>query len=147
MILQHPGVLLKSNPATFDDYDVNTMEELLERFRERFNARVEDDEKFREHIEGKEKSVQIDITDGTGFFMELKDCILGSVKKGILEKPDIKFSANLEIFTGVMKGEIKLLRAYAKRQFKVKASFKDIGLLKKLVPKKDSTKSEKADDS
>ncbi len=121
------------------------MEELLERFRERFNIRVEEDEKFRKHIEGKEKSVQIDITDGDGFFMELKECILGPANKGDLEKPDIKFSASLETFAGILKGEIKILRAYAKRKFKLKASFKDIGLLKKLIPKKDDGKTGKTD--
>jgi len=116
---------------------MDMMEALLETFRWKFNSRVLDDEQFKKHLEGKEKCVQIDIIDGPCFYLELRDCELGPVKEGKVDGPDILFSADLETFTGILKGEIKILRAYAKRQFKVKASFKDIGLLRKLIPKKD----------
>ena len=110
------------------------MEEMLERIREKVNVKARDDEKFQDYISGKEWKIQIDIPDGTNYFMELKDNFLGPVTTGDIEEPNIVFSANLETFTGIMKGEVKLLRAYALKQFRVKASFRDIALLRKIAP-------------
>lgn len=55
------------------------------------------------------------------------------VKRVESEKPDITIEMSNETFRALANGELSPLRAYALKKVKVKASLKDIMLLKKLL--------------
>ena len=97
-----------------------------------FNKKVAEDEKLKGMVEGKERTVVMEVTDGESYNFELKDCTLQGPNKGDLEAPDVRVTADTATFTGIFDNEINPLKAYASKKLKLKASFGDLLLLQKL---------------
>ena len=107
------------------------MKELLEEAIANFNERAEEDAKLRKALEGKTRKVFIEITDGTSYHFTLTDSMLKDFGEGDIAEPDIKVTSDEATMTGILKKEIKPLKAYLTKKVKFDASLEDLITLKK----------------
>ena len=107
------------------------MKELLEEAITNFNERAEEDEKLRKALEGKTRKVFIEITDGTSYHFTLTENKLQDFGEGGIEEPDITVTSDEATLTGILKKEIKPLKAYLTKKVKFDASLEDLITLKK----------------
>jgi hypothetical protein len=89
------------------------MQDLLNEQLAKFNERMKTDEKLQKEMEGIERKIQIEVTDGGTYFTILKDKHVDEIKEGTVENPEIVISAdeNKSIFnhkkiesSGVIRG-------------------------------------------
>jgi hypothetical protein len=106
------------------------MKELLQDAIDQFNQRIIDDEKLRESVEGKTRTVSIDITDGTCYHFRLEENRLTDFDEGSLETADIRVRSDEATLTGILKREIKPLKAYITKKVSFDASLEDLLTLK-----------------
>ncbi len=107
------------------------MKELVEKAIENFNRKVDDDPKLKEAMEGKVRTICLDVTDGTSYNFTLQNCKVGEVNEGSLETADIRVTSTEATLTGILKKEIKPLKAYLTKKVKFDASLEDLITLKK----------------
>lgn len=92
----------------------------------KFNERMKTDEKLQKEMEGVERTIMIDVTDGAKYHTLLKDKHAGELKEGSIENPDILITANEATFKGLINKEINPIKAFLiTKQLKVKASLED----------------------
>ena len=102
------------------------LEDLLNAQLEKFNSRIKTDQKLQKEMEGIERSIQIEITDGSTYYTILKDKHANSLQKGSVENPDIVISANEVTLRGLINKEINPIKAFLiTKQLKIKASLED----------------------
>ena len=108
------------------------VKELLVEAVERFNAKSEEDPKFREELEGKTRTVLFTMDDGRSWNFKLEEARIDGVHAGIIEGPDISITSDEETVRGIFDGSISAMRAYALKRIKFKASIQDLLTLRKL---------------
>jgi len=109
------------------------MEDMLKDLVETFNKRIEEDEKLKEAVKDKTRSVVMEVTDGDCFSFRLEDCKLNGPNKGDIEDADVRVISDLETYTGIFSKEINPMKAYATKKLRLKASLTDLMLLQKLL--------------
>ena len=107
------------------------MKDLLEDAIEKFNEKAANDPKLQKALEGKVRRVSIDVEDGTSYNFTLEDKKVGGLVEGSLEEADIRVVSTEEVLTGILKKEIKPLKAYLTKKVKFEASLEDLLTLKK----------------
>ena len=111
------------------------MEELETKLRDMvdtFNRRADKDEKMQKELEGMEKSIQIDVEEGS-YKMFLRDLHLQDMGAGTIEGPDILITTDSATMIGIINKEIKPMKAYATKKIKLKASLQDLIVLKSVL--------------
>ncbi len=108
------------------------MKELLEDLIDRFNRRVEKDDRLRSELEGLERTIQIS-TDKADYHMNLKECRIDGLAEGEATTADVLIRAREETLAGVIRGEIAPFKAIALRRLKIKAPIEDVIRLRKLL--------------
>ena len=109
------------------------MEDKLQEMIDKFNNRIEKDEKLRKNLEGIERKIMLIITDGDTYNFELRDLKLSPLSKGEIPDADVTITTDTETMTGLLDGTIKPMKAYATKKISFKASVRDMLLLKKLL--------------
>ena len=110
------------------------MGELLEKLQAKataFNARVADEEGFAKLLEGKDRTVAIVVIDGPTLIARLKGASLAQFAEGDSTDADVVVKASAATLLALMKRELSPIKAYTKGELKVKASFRDLLMLKK----------------
>jgi len=107
------------------------MEEQIQKLIDDFNERAKTDEKLKESLKGKVRSVLITFTDGESYNFRLEECQLVDFKVGALGKADIMVTSDMATFQAILNKEISPLKAYASKKIKFKASLSDLLTLKK----------------
>jgi len=102
------------------------MREELEALVSRFNAKVATDPRLRAELEGIQRTVVLDLKDGTKFHFVLKDAHVDGILDGGVEKPDLTIISDTETVKGLLAGEIGPFKAYATRKLKVKGDLEDL---------------------
>ena len=75
----------------------------------------------------------LEIPDGESMHFSIAPEGISELERGDVEDADITITANEDIFRGIINKEIKPLKAYIKKQIKLKAKeFQDILFIKKL---------------
>lgn len=108
------------------------MKELLEGLIEKFNRKALNDPKLRRELEGVERKVVIDCTDGPKFNFILKDCQIKDFSEGSLDAPDIRIISDTVTLKGLINKEMGPMKALATRKLQIKASLDDMLRLRKL---------------
>ncbi len=108
------------------------MKEQLEGLVARFNARVGEDARLREELQGLERTVVLDLKDGTKYHFILKDARVDGVRDGGAAKADIVIIADKETLKGLLAGEIGPFKAYATGKLRVKGDIEDLARFRKL---------------
>jgi len=107
------------------------VKDLIERAVAKFNARVQADEKLQQELEGVERTVLLDLKDGTKFHFQLKDQKIGPVAEGPVEAPDVTILSDPSALTALLNKEMGPMKAYATGKLKIKASLEDVLRLRK----------------
>ena len=108
-----------------------SVEPMIQELIDRFNAKVESDEKLREELKDLSKTVYVDLGEEKYNFT-LKDEHIGDFSQGEIENADISITSDPETFVGIVDGKIKPMKAFALRKVKIKGDVSDIMSLRKL---------------
>lgn len=110
-----------------------TVEECVERmqagFWRRYNASVD----LQRRLAGKDRVIQLALSDAESYVFLVKDGKLEQVQKGTHERPDIVVSTASRDLLAVFNGELKAMQAYLSGRVRVKAAFSDILFAKSLL--------------
>ena len=99
-----------------------------------FNEKVKKDSEFAKIIGTSNRTVAISISDGGTYICELKDGIMSQVSKSSAPvTSDISLESDFETIGSILNNELSPMKAYVKQQLSVKASFKDLMLLRQLL--------------
>ena len=102
------------------------MREELEALVARFNARAASDPRLRAELEGIQRTVVLDLKDGTTFHFTLKDAHVDGILDGGVDRPDVTIIADKDTVKGLLSGEIGPFKAYATGKLKVKGDMEDL---------------------
>jgi len=109
------------------------MQEILNAQLAKFNERIKTDEKLQKELEGVDRTIQIEITDGATYFTRLKDKHADELQEGTVENPDILISTDEATLKGLINKEISPIKAFlVTKQLKIQASLEDKLRLRKL---------------
>jgi len=108
-----------------------TIEPQLRDMIDKFNAKVDSDEKLQGELKGMDKKVLIDL-DGEKYNFHLHDCKANDFAVGPIDAPDITLISDPETIQGILEGKIKPMKAFALRKVKVKGDINDLLALRKL---------------
>jgi putative sterol carrier protein len=108
-----------------------TVEPLLVDLINKFNARVDKDEKLRTEIGDMNKTVMVDL-DSEKYNFRFHDQKIHDFKPGEISNPDITLISDPETIQGLIEGKIKPMKAFALRKVRVKGEIDDILRLRKL---------------
>lgn len=106
------------------------VEELLKQAVDKFNKKASCDEKMKEQLKDIDRKVLIEITNGPSYHFDLKECYITGFGQGMIENPDVRVITDVETLTGLLKKEIRPMKAYATGKLKIKASLTDLLTLK-----------------
>lgn len=99
-----------------------------------FNEKVKEDSNFAKIIGTSDRTVAISISDGNTYVCELKDGILSQISKSSAPvTSDISLESDFETIESILNNELSPMKAYVKRKLSVKASFRDLMLLRQLL--------------
>jgi putative sterol carrier protein len=102
------------------------MRDILNEQMKKFNDRIETDTKLKQEMEGIERTIQIEITDGSTYYTSLKNNHANDLQEGSIENPDIVISSDEATIKGLLNKEISPIKAFlVTKQLKIKASLED----------------------
>ena len=102
------------------------MQEMLQDLLNKLNERMRTDEKLQKEMEGIERTIMIEVTDGDSYFTKLKELHTDELQVGRIDKPDILISANEKTLRGLINKEISPIKAFlVTKQLKLEASLED----------------------
>jgi len=102
------------------------MREELEALVARFNARATSDPRLRAELQGIQRTVVLDLKDGTKFHFTLKDAHVDGILDGGVDRPDLTIISDKDTVKGLLAGEIGPFKAYATGRLKVKGDIEDL---------------------
>ncbi len=105
--------------------------EKLNELVEKFNKRMEEDEKLRNGIGDLERKIIINFKDNGKYFLKLENGSLNFVDP--FDKGDIEVEMTMETFEKILSKEMDALSAYITKKILVKASLSDKLLLSDLL--------------
>lgn len=108
-----------------------TIEPMIRNLVNRFNEKVDKDEKLRKELEGMDKRVMIDL-ESEKYYFHLYDQKIQDFQPGSISNPDITLLSDPETLEGIIEGKIKPMKAFALRKVRVKGDLDDILRLRKL---------------
>jgi len=108
-----------------------TIEPLLKDLVNRFNDKVETDEKLRAELNGMDKKVLIDLESETYSF-RLHDQKISEFQSGPMDAPDISLQSDPETLKAIIEGKMKPMKAFALRKVRIKGNIDDMLRLRKL---------------
>ena len=121
-----------------DDKDVSLDSKKYEEWREllqakaaAFNTRVADEEGFAKLVEGNDRTIAIVVIDGPTLIARLEGGSLPQFSEGDSTDADVVVKASSETLLALLKRELSPIKAYSKGELKVKASFRDLLMMKK----------------
>jgi putative sterol carrier protein len=107
------------------------LKSLLEGAIGKFNAKAAEDPKLAEELEGVERKVMVDVTDGPKYNFKIENKRMTPILDGAIDAPDVTLSGDMATMLGLLKKEIKPMKAFALKKIRVKASLEDLMRLRK----------------
>ena len=102
------------------------MRDLLEALITKFNAKVDADPTLSAEIGDLQKTVLIELSDGTKWHFTLKDRHVAGLLDGGVEHADIALLTDADTLRGLLLREIGPFKAYATGKLKFKGSLDDL---------------------
>lgn len=98
---------------------------------DKFNSRVENDEKLKRELSGIMRRVNIDLrTESYSFVLE--EGRIHSFDDGMVDDADILLTSDKDTMEGLISGKIKPMKALALRKLKIKGEIEDLMRFRKL---------------
>ena len=108
-----------------------TLAPMIQGLIDKFNDRVDTDEKLRNELDGIDKKVLMDL-DSEKYNFHLQNMKIEKLFDGAIDDPDITLISDPETMRGVLDGSIKPMKAFALRKIKVKGNIDDLLRMRKL---------------
>ncbi len=102
------------------------MKDLLEALIAKFNAKVDADPALSAEIGGLQKTVLIELSNGTKWHFTLKDRHVAGLLDGGVDRADLTLLTDEETLRGLLLREICPFKAYATGKLKFKGSLDDL---------------------
>lgn len=93
---------------------------------DRFNKRAAEDAELAKELEGISKKVQVELSDGSFYNFSLANKRIDPLAEGPINEPDIRIITDRATLIGVLRKEIKVMKAWATRKVQIKGSFQDL---------------------
>jgi len=91
-----------------------------------FNEKAKTDEKLKASLQNFERVVVIKLDDGRAFHFLVSQGRAGDLQKGAVENAQVVIESDAETVEKLCKREIRIMKAYATRKLRIKASLEDI---------------------
>jgi len=105
---------------------------LIETAIKKFNDRAKEDEKLRKQLKDMDRRIMLEFHDSEPAHFHLVDMCIKDFCDGTIENFNLKVITDLKTMKGLLKQEIKPMKAYAMGKIKFKGSLTDLLTLKKL---------------
>lgn len=112
---------------------IQTVEEAVQRMEAGFWRRYNANPDLQKKLAGKNRVIQLALTDGTGHWFQILEGKLAEVRPGMHAKPDAIVTIDRADLLAIFNGELKPMQAYLTGRIKVKASFGDLLFAKSLL--------------
>jgi len=110
-----------------------TVEETLASVVDRFNRHAERNPATAEELQSLERTIQIHLTDGGTYVVDLAKGRLTNLRTGTAPKPDLTVTTDTATFHGLVKKEIGPMKALVTRKLAIDGSLEDKLLFRKLL--------------
>ncbi len=107
------------------------MRDLLEGLIAKFNAKVDSDPSLREEIGDLQKTVLIELKDGTKWHFTLKDQHVAALLDGGVDHADITLVTDADTLRALILREMGPFKAYATGKLRFKGSLDDLARFRK----------------
>ncbi len=107
------------------------MRDLLEGVIAKFNAKVDADPVLRDEIGGMQKTVLIELKDGTKWHFTLKDQHVASLLDGGVDHADLTLITDADTLRALILREVGPFKAYATGKLRFKGSLDDLARFRK----------------
>ena len=107
------------------------MRELLEGVIAKFNAKVESDPTLSDEIGDMQRTVLIELKDGTKWHFTLKDRHVAALLDGGVDKADLTIITDAETLRALLLRETGPFKAYATGKLRFKGSLDDLARFRK----------------
>jgi putative sterol carrier protein len=112
---------------------ITTVEEAVKRMEAGFWRRYDANPDLRRKLAGKDRVIQLALTDGHGYWFHVLDGRLAEVQHGMHPKPDAVVTVSKHDLLAIFNGELKAMHAYLTGRVRVKASLSDLLFAKSLL--------------
>ncbi len=110
-----------------------TVEETLASLVDRFNRHVARNPASAEELDGLERTIQIQLTDGGTYAVDLAGGRLSNLRSGSSNRPDVTITTDTATFHGLVKKDIGPMKAIVTRRLSIEGSLEDKLLFRKLL--------------
>jgi putative sterol carrier protein len=110
-----------------------TVEETLESVVDRFNRHVAKNPAAQEELDGLKRTIQIRLTDGGTYAVDLTGGRLSNLRSGGVMRADVKITTDTETFHGLVAKDIGPMKALVTRRLEIEGSLEDKLLFRKLL--------------
>jgi putative sterol carrier protein len=107
------------------------MRDLLEGLIAKFNAKVDSDPSLRGEIGDLQRTILIELKDGTKWHFTLKDQHVAALLDGGIENPDVTLLTDSETLRALILREMGPFKAYATGKLRFKGSLDDLARFRK----------------
>lgn len=112
---------------------ITTVEEAVKRMEAGFWRRYHANPDLQKKLEGKERVIQLALTDGHGYWFHIVDGKLAEIQHGMHARPDATVTVSKHDLLAIFNGQLKPMQAYLTGKVRVKASFSDLLFAKSLI--------------
>lgn len=110
-----------------------TVEETLASMVDRFNRHVSRNPATAEELHGLERTIQIRLTDGGTFVVDLAGGRLSNLRSGGVRMADVTITTDTATFHGLVKKDIGPMKALVTRRLAIDGTLEDKLLFRKLL--------------
>jgi len=106
---------------------------VLEHMVDKFETKIENDEKLKEKVKDYNRKILIDFKEGDFYNIEFKSGEIDEINKGTIDDADITIKTSPETLNELLEGNIGAMEAYAKKKIKIDASLTDMLKIKDML--------------
>jgi putative sterol carrier protein len=110
-----------------------TVEETLASVVERFNRHSDRNPATRQELDGIARTIQIHLTDGGTYAVDLAKGHLGNLRSGQVPTADLRITTDVATFHSLVAKEIGPMKALVTRRLTISGSLEDKLLFRKLL--------------
>ncbi len=110
-----------------------TIEETLASIVERFNRHADRNPATREELDGIERTIQIHLTDGGTYAVDLAHGKLGNLRTGPAARADLTIATDTATFRALVAKEVGPMKALVTRKLTIEGRLEDKLLFRKLL--------------
>ena len=110
-----------------------TVEETLASVVDRFNRHAEKNPGMAEELDGLSRTIQISLTDGGTYAVDLSKGRLHNLRTGAVPRADVKIVTDVGTFHALVRKDIGPMKALVTRKLAIEGSLEDKLLFRKLL--------------